>query len=158
MKMDYKQIKVLLSKLNNLYWEQITALAGVVASVFILLFALALKQWNLFGKLLFGLLFTTLVGILIRTFYFRRRPDKQEYHSYIERLDASSFPSWHTARIVFCALLFIYFFNNLYLTILFTFIAVSVMYSRMYLKRHDTYDVIAGVILGMITYWISMWW
>jgi len=158
MKMDYKQIKVLLSKLNNLYWEQITIFAGIVTYVFTLLFALALKEWNLFGKLIFGLLFTTIIVVGIRTVYFRKRPDKQEYHSYIERLDASSFPSWHTARIVFCALLFIYFFNNLYLTILFTFIAVSVMYSRMYLKRHDTYDVIAGVILGMITYWISMWW
>ena len=93
--------------------------------------------------------------IVIRSIYTKNRPDKQEYKNYLEKIDALSFPSWHTARIVYLALIFSYLFNNNLLTLLFTLVAILVAYSRVYLKRHDYWDVLGGIVLGVVAFWLS---
>lgn len=106
--------------------------------------------------LLIGFFFSLLVVIIIRTFYFKDRPQKHEHVTYIQKLDASSFPSWHTTRIVFMAILFIQFFNNTLLTVLFTITALVTTYSRIYLKKHDWTDLLGGIALAFLTYWIVL--
>ncbi|MAG02464.1 hypothetical protein CMI42_03945, partial [Candidatus Pacearchaeota archaeon] len=83
------------------------------------------------------------------------RPEKQKYGNFVERIQASSFPSWHTARIVYLAIIISYLFSNNYLTILLIIIAGLVAYSRIYLKRHDYWDVLGGIVLGIIAFWLS---
>ena len=157
------------NKYLDAIFRDITTFGGFVFYCLIMLLALIFQEFTLFFKLLFGIIFTTIVIVLIRTFYFKNRPNKQEYGNFIDKIDASSFPSWHTAKIVFLALIFNYFFshNNIfnnndtqnYLTLLFFITALLVAYSRIYLKKHDWKDVVGGIVLGMLTFLLSnlMW-
>ena len=104
--------------------------------------------------LIAGSILTAGIVILIRIFYFKNRPKKETHTNFWERVDASSFPSLHTARIVFLALLFSTYFDNLHLTILCTITAALVSYSRIYLQKHDWIDVFAGVVVGAATYFV----
>ena len=120
----------------------------------ILLITLAFQRIDLFLTLLFGLIFTGFITVLIRTFYFKPRPNKQQHVNYIDRIDASSFPSWHAARIFFIALILIKFFTTSYynlFSIILLSIASLVSYSRIYLKKHDWTDILSGIILAIIT-------
>ncbi len=139
----------------DMIFKQITDLGGFIFYGFLLLTTLTFQEFMLFWKLSFGFVLTASVVVLIRTFYFRDRPKKQQFHNYIEKIDASSFPSLHAARTIFLYLTLINLFNNNYFTPLLTFIALAVIYSRYYLKKHDFYDLLGGIILGVITYGIS---
>ena len=129
--------------------RDVTSLGGVVFTLVLLLI-----EWkrNLFWQLLFG--FVVLLGIVvvIRTFYFKDRPKKQKFSNFIERLDASSFPSLHAARAMFVALAFGLEYGLLGLWLIF---AAAICYSRIYLRKHDWVDVTAGVVLGIGVYVIS---
>jgi len=111
----------------------------------------------LLNKLAIGLVLMQSAVIIIRTFYFKERPNKYPYKSYIERIDASSFPSLHSARITFLAIAFMNYYNEMIFSILLAALAVIVMYSRIYLKKHDLKDVLAGAILGAIVYFAVVW-
>ncbi len=142
-------------KILDLIFQELTILGGFVFFSLILLVTLILQQYLLFAKLVFGVVFTFLIVVLIRTFYHKNRPKKVEYKNFIEKIDASSFPSWHTTKVVYLALIFIQLFNNIYLTIFLIIIAGLVAYSRIYLKRHDYWDVLGGIVLGIIAFWLS---
>ena len=146
---------VISKKILDLIFRESTVFGGSVFYGLVLLVTLVLQEHLLFLKLLFGLIFTFLITILIRVFYFKNRPEKQKYGNFVERIQASSFPSWHTARIVYLAIIISYLFSNNYLTILLIIIAGLVAYSRIYLKRHDYWDVLGGIVLGIIAFWLS---
>ena len=137
------------------FLRDLTSLGGFVFFGMVLLLYLALQQWNLFLQLLIGVMLTMIIVVLVRTVYFKNRPKKQNYRDFIERMDASSFPSWHTARIVFLSLQLAYFFNNLYVTLFTIFLAATVAYSRIYLKKHDWLDVSGGIVLGGLAFWLT---
>ena len=136
-------------------FRDITSLGSFSLFVFLLLIVLAFQEIALFYKLLFGLVFTLLVIIIIRSFNFRNRPRKEKYSNFAERINASSFPSLHAARVVFITLAFISFSNQIYATILLAIAAIVIMYSRFYLKKHDLWDIAGGIVLGVLTWWIT---
>ncbi len=138
-------------------FRDITTFGSFVFYCLIMLFTLIFQEFTLLFKLLFGIIFTTLVIVLIRTFYFKNRPNQQEYDNFIDKIDASSFPSWHTAKIVFLVLIFSNFFQNNYpyFTLFLFLAALLVAYSRIYLKKHDWKDVVGGTVLGMLTFLLS---
>ena len=133
------------------FFRDVTAMGGFAASLLLMLIFLGSP---LFLPLLLGSILTAGIVIIIRILYFKNRPKKELYKNWMERIDASSFPSLHTARIVFLALLFTFFVHNYYLALLCAIIAVLVSYSRIYLKKHDWIDVIGGAMLGAIAYFI----
>ena len=153
------------NKYLDTIFRDITTFGGFVFYCITMLLALIFQEFTLLFQLLFGLFFTFIVIVLIRTFYFKNRPNKQEYDNFIDKIDASSFPSWHASRIVFLALIFNYFFNHNtifnnndtknYLTLLFFITALLVAYSRIYLKKHDWKDILGGIVLGMVTFLLS---
>lgn len=133
-------------------FKELTSLGGSVFYGLILLLTLLVGEIDLFIKLLIGYFFSLLIVILIRTFYFKNRPNKQKHQNYLEKIDASSFPSWHATRAIFLALLFSYFFVNRYVTTSLIIMALFVSYSRIKLKKHDWVDVLGGLILGIVTF------
>ena len=135
--------------------RDVTSLASLSVFFLLLLLLLSLQQFSLFFQLFFGLIFTYAIVIIIRTLYYRDRPNKQEYKNWVERMDASSFPSLHTARAFFLALMLSHFFNQKYATIFFIFLACLISGTRIYMKKHDWIDVLGGVVLGVITFWLS---
>ena len=137
-------------------FEEITFLGGVLFySLFSLLF-LFNKDYYLFFILVFNLIFIYAAAIIIRTFYFKSRPKKMKYHSFIRKIDASSFPSIHAARatVLFLFILF-NFLNNLLLLCLSFVLTLSILYSRIYLKKHDPTDIVGGVLLGIFSFFVS---
>jgi membrane-associated phospholipid phosphatase len=134
--------------------HEITVLGSLVFYGILLLFFLAVQDILMFKVLLTGCIITFTITILIRTFYFKDRPAKQEYKNWVERMDASSFPSLHSARIIFLMLVFMFKFQHLYTSLLFILLALVVMISRVYLKKHDWIDISSGAFLGLFTYWI----
>jgi membrane-associated phospholipid phosphatase len=145
-----KTIKIILDQI----FHDITALGSLVFAGLLFLVLLILQDFANAIDLFIGMVITFAVVILVRSFYFKNRPRKQEHHNYVQKIDASSFPSLHAARAMFLALFFIKFFSNTVMTILLSIMALLVMYSRIYRRKHDIIDIIGGAILGWITYWI----
>lgn len=143
-----------LQKHLQIFFRDLTSFGGTAFYIFLIVFLLPFNQ-TLAIKLIFGFLFSFAVVLLIRTFYFKNRPSKETHQNYIEKIEASSFPSWHTARAVFLALIFIFFFQNPTITILLIILAFLTAYSRIHIRKHDWVDVLGGAILGVITYWLS---
>jgi len=137
-------------------FRDVTAFGGMVFYGLLLILSLLFQQSHLALQLFLGLLITFIIVILIRIVYFKNRPNKQSHSNFIERIDASSFPSWHTARITFICLIFIYFIKQNYFTIFSIIFALLVSYSRIYLQKHDWKDVLGGIILGITTYLVVL--
>ena len=140
---------------SNDFYRDITSLGSLWIYCAILLLFLLQKDYLIFKKLLAGLVLIQAITIAIRSFYFKERPSRYPHKSYIERIDASSFPSLHSARIAFLSVFFIKYFSNVFLGILILITAVLVAYSRIRLKKHDLKDVLGGVIVGAAVYLIA---
>ncbi len=97
-------------------FRDLTALGGATFYALLVLLVLLLGEYRLALLLILGFLLTMIIVIGIRLFYFKPRPQKQEYHTFLERIDASSYPSWHTARAFFLALVFIDIYGGVLLT------------------------------------------
>ena len=137
-------------------WRDITAFGSIFIYGLILLAVLSLQKFELFYRLFLGFVITYGIILFIRAIYFRIRPNKRTYRIFIEKLDASSFPSIHAARVTFLAGYLSFHFNQLYLTIFLIFVALLTIYSRFYLKKHDWIDLIAGIVVGGITFYIML--
>ena len=139
-------------KLKDLIFEEITAFGGVLIYISTIIISLFLKNFILFIELLSGLSFLYISAIIIRSIYFKERPKKRSYHTFIGKIDASSFPSLHSARALFFSLIIKSIFPNNQIFYFLLFITLLVGYSRIYLKKHYWFDVIGGYILGFIIY------
>lgn len=134
------------------FFRDITSFASLWWYLIITLIFLITKNYDTFARLLIGLLIIYFIVVIIRTFYFKHRPKKYSYDSYIEKLDASSFPSLHSSRAVFMSMVLIKFFNNIALSALLAIFVLVIAYSRTYLKKHDLMDVLAGIVVGVAVY------
>ena len=135
-------------------FRDITSLGSLFTYLLITIFLLIQKSYQLFSKLAIGLIIIYIITITIRSFYFKDRPKKYPHSSFIERLDASSFPSLHSERIAFLSALFITYFNNMIVSVFLILLTIGVSYSRVYLKKHDKIDVLAGIIFGVVIYFV----
>lgn len=142
-------------KYVNQFFRDLTSLGSMMFYTLVLGLSLVFQELDLFLKLLLGLILIMAVSVLARIIYFKNRPKKQDYKSLIEKLEAASFPSIHTARIVFLGLELIFFFKKDLVTAFFILLMVLVAYSRVYLKKHDWVDLIGGAGLGIIVFWVA---
>jgi len=135
--------------------RDLTTFGGSLFYFILLVLVFVLQELVIFWQLLFSLIFSMLIVVLIRLVYFKPRPNKQDYKNIIEKIDASSFPSWHTARAFIIAFVFIVFFKSNDMTIFLLVMACLVSYSRIYLKKHDYYDLFGGLVLAGLTFYLS---
>lgn len=143
-----------ITEIGDTSFRDFTAIGGAPFSAIVGLVVLSFKEYLLFQQLLIGFFITLFIVVVIRLIYFKNRPLKQRYNNLLEKIDASSFPSLHAARILFLTLTMANFFKQKNVTIVLLIIAALISYSRIYLKKHDWIDVIAGLILGGATYFI----
>lgn len=137
------------------FFRDLTSFGSLWFYIIVILFFLILKNYPVSKKLFIGFILIYGITIIIRSFYFKNRPKKYNYHNFIEKLDAASFPSLHSARIIFLGLFFANYFNNLMLSLLIVILVLIVLYARIYLKKHDLKDVLAGVVLGVVVYFVA---
>ncbi len=99
-----------------------------------------------------GLVFVELFSSTIKFFYYKRRPKQEKYDNFLERINAGSFPSLHSARSSFVFVTLFFLFSNYYLKIVLLLIPIIVGMTRISLKKHYLYDIIAGYIIGILTF------
>ena len=129
------------------FFRDISALGSLIFYILVVLLFLILEIYNIFFKLLVGLVVIHIVVILFKTFFFKERPKKFTYDSYISKLDAASFPSLHAARTAFMGLSLSKYFDNYIFTTIMILMILLIAYTRIYLKKHDFMDVAAGIII-----------
>jgi len=116
---------------------------------------------DLFVDLLLSWLGVFILIALIKLIFFKRRPerkgDKSVPTSFVDRIDQSTFPSFHAANAAMLAILLAFTFKNIYLSIFLAFLAISVMVSRVHLKKHYFLDVSVGAVIGIIASFFVLW-
>ncbi len=128
-----------------------SAFGGIPLGIFIALFSLAIGNLALFYQISGALALNYGIAAIFRTVKFEKRPDSTPAgKSWLSKIDASSFPSLHAARIFSFVVILSAYFHSTYLYILLIATAVLVCYLRIYLKRHYLRDVIAGAVLGVL--------
>jgi len=135
------------------FWRDVTSLGSTGFYFIIILFFIANQKTILALQLLAGYVISYGIAILIRLAYFKNRPKKETYNNTIEKIDASSFPSVHTARTVFITNVLAAQFSQM-TTTFFIILTALVCYSRIAIKKHDWKDILGGIALGFITFWL----
>jgi undecaprenyl-diphosphatase len=136
------------------FFQDLSSLGSIFNQVFLIVFFLILEKTNLGITLFINIIISTLLCYVIRFFYFKERPHKRSYKTLLEKLDASSFPSTHTARSFGAALILSYYFPELLILIL--LLAIGIAISRIYLKHHYKIDVIFGILIGILSGFVSI--
>ena len=131
--------------------EEVTFLGGLLFYLIITFYFLFKNDYDSFKILIIGLFIIYIIAALIRMVYFKERPKKVSYENFLEKIDASSFPSIHAARISF---LFIFMITRVldsyYWVFLGLILTILMLSSRIYLKKHYFIDIIGGTFLGLI--------
>lgn len=130
--------------------ESISAFGALPFYVFLSLFFAIIGKEKLFTWLIFGLVFAYLITVIIRSIYYKNRPNKESYKNIFEKIDSSAFPSLHSLRITLILVFISFFYQNINITILFSFLAVGVFFSRYYLRKHDLIDILGGIFIGLV--------
>jgi undecaprenyl-diphosphatase len=136
-------------------WRDVTSLGSAPAWLLFCLLAI-LHSEKLFIKLVVAGALCLLLTALIRALYFRKRPKTRPQHGFFSRLDASSFPSLHTARILALAIVVLDALFSLPVLILSLAVVLLVAYSRILLSHHDFFDLIGGIAVGAFCGWLAI--
>lgn len=131
-------------------WKSISEFGSVYFYLFLVIFMYLLNYKDFAVMLFYALVISYIISLSIRSIYFKDRPKKQKYTNFIDKLDASSFPSMHTMRIVILLVIFSMFFKRIDLAILFFAMSLIVAVSRSVIKKHFWSDIIGGYIFGLI--------
>ncbi|MBS3140692.1 phosphatase PAP2 family protein [Candidatus Woesearchaeota archaeon] len=145
---------MIIQKYTYQFFRDISTLGGIFFYGFILIFLLIINQYELFKKLFIALIIVYFFAIILRYFFFKERPVKEKYTNLIEKIDSSSFPSLHAGRASLYSL-FAYYNLNFNLFIFILIISLIILYSRIYLKKHYVKDILAGVLIGILAFYIS---
>ena len=133
-------------------FEELTFLGGILFYLIFAIFFLFTKGYGVFFQILLSLFIIYFITFLIRLFYFKHRPKKTTYNSFVGKVDASSFPSIHAARITFLTIFIIILYTPSTLYLIFILLLyLLVLYSRIYLLKHDLIDVFGGILLGIFS-------
>ncbi len=128
----------------------ITALGSAYFYGILAIFLLLLGKNKTAFHLVIGLIICYSFVLILRIFYFKERPNKEEHFNFFTRINASSFPSLHSLSSAYTATVLSNSFNNAKLTVFFYAIVLSISFSRVYLKKHYIFDVLVGLIIGII--------
>ncbi len=133
-----------------------TALGGLAVYLVVAIIFFLLGNTEVAVELIIALILLYVVIAIIRTLFFRKRPDKQKYRGFFTKIDASSFPSMHSARAAALAIILAFVFPQNTIRVLLIIAVLAVAYTRIRLKRHYASDVIGGLVLGAIVAWASI--
>ena len=132
-----------------MFFNDITIIGGIYIYLLIAILFLIIGNTSLFYQLILGVIVTFGIAVIIRLVYFKERPLKQNYVGIIEKIDASSFPSVHSARAGYMFIIIISHYNSISIIAILGTIGLLICYSRIYLRKHDIIDVMGGIMLGL---------
>jgi membrane-associated phospholipid phosphatase len=138
---------------------------GLIWIAVLLIVVFVLKRKDTIWMLISGFVLSTLFAQICKWFIVPDAPrpslaiaDKSLIHSVkgVELYTVSSFPSGHTSTAFTVYLLFCLLINGNWWLIAGLLYALLVGYSRIYLAEHFPLDVAAGVIVGILSAWLSL--
>ena len=138
----------------NSVMKDVTAFGGITFYAVLLVFSYFYSM-NIFWMLLAGLFLMYIINVPLKLLFFKHRPAKMEYKAVWEKFEASSFPSVHSARVVFLALVFWATAADVLLKAFVILVAALVMASRVWLKKHFWSDVVAGIVSGLVVFYVA---
>ena len=141
----------------NEFLQDMKALGGLPIYVIIIALFLTMGDFIISTALTIGLVISYAVTIGIRSVYFKERPKKVKYRTKLEKLDASSFPSMHTIRVVVLGIILATAISTPLFSILAIPCVILAAYARVKLKRHRLIDVAAGGVFGILIALVSIW-
>ena len=131
------------------FFEEMTFFGGIAFYLFVIILLLIFEKLFFAFRLFLGLIIIYFIVFVIRLFYFKHRPKKIEHTNFLEKIDASSFPSVHAARITFLFLFAIFLSGpDVVIKLIAGLVFLLVLYSRIYLFKHDLIDILGGVVVG----------
>lgn len=139
----------------------ITEFGYVYAAVVIILFMAIFSKFDRGTVIaIFGIIFATILNLVLKLYFDRERPNSALQWM---RESDTSFPSGHscTAAFLYSYLTYYLFKNNKKKIIKYTLLIVSIvliptiMLSRIVLGMHYFSDIIAGAMVGIISFCIS---
>src|SRR3989344_3293176 len=101
-------------------------------------------------RLFISMMLIEFAGAGIKLLFPTVRPVPLPRQSFKQKIDAGSFPSTHSARIAALGFTLVRLYPNAVSVVLSIAAVALVGYSRVYLRKHYTIDVIAGVAGGII--------
>jgi membrane-associated phospholipid phosphatase len=147
---------MLFKKHLDILLSDLSALGGIYFTGLMLVIFLALGNTVVAGQIFWAIVLSYGAAGLIRAFYFKPRPKREEHHSWIEQIDASAFPSVHAIRATLLYAILAVLYKNLAVSIVLAIIAIAVCTSRVLIRKHDIVDVVSGVIIGVIEAFIIL--
>ncbi len=136
--------------------QDAAGLGGLAIYVLVTIIFFLLGNVKVTAELIIALALLYIIIAGIRAIFFKKRPDKQKHSGFFTKIDASSFPSMHSARSLTLAVMLATVFTQNTIRILLIIAVLGVAYTRIRLKRHYTADVIGGLILGAIVSWAAI--
>lgn len=116
--------------------------------------------------LIVTLCITFACGALIKFIYYKERPTPQHYANWWRKIDASSFPSIHTAyaTVFLCTSIFLGYqiYETNMVASVFIVIGGAIFYtliaaSRVVLKKHFFIDIVFGTLLWLVAVAFAWW-
>ncbi len=131
------------------FFKYITFLGGSPFFAMVLLLFIGLNNQVVLE--LFSIYVVAMViGTFLKLVFFKERPKPMKYKNIIQKIDASSFPSMHSARMNILLIVLVFHYPHMLLMVGLSVLAGIVCYSRIHLLKHDIVDVFSGVNLGII--------
>jgi membrane-associated phospholipid phosphatase len=136
--------------------QDAAGLGGLAVYVLVTIIFFLLGNMKVAAELVIALALLYLVIASIRAVFFKKRPDSQKHSGFFTKIDASSFPSMHSARSLTLAVMLATVFTQNTIRILLAIAVLGVSYARIRLKRHYASDVIGGLVIGALISWLAI--
>jgi membrane-associated phospholipid phosphatase len=129
-----------------------TAFGSPLLLGFIVLLFFGLRMYTL--SIFVAMILIEVLAAVIKLAVPKDRPNKEEYSNILEKIDAGSFPSVHSARSLYFALL-LFLVIPTHIAPLAFLIPLIVGYTRIKMGKHFGMDVLGGFVLGFIVF--TLW-
>lgn len=172
-KVDFRYYEISMPKYELIFRKLLTKF-GQLPLILVPMFLVAWYMYMIVGDymlpltifiLLWSTLFTSYaLGTIVKLLYYKPRPEPRNATNRLQKIDASSFPSIHTANSMILAFWWIlsilqtwYSGIGSYIFIcIWFFFFMTVSLSRVVLKRHFPIDIVAWVVFWTICISIVM--
>jgi undecaprenyl-diphosphatase len=139
------------------YWHDVTSVGSLFFFLLVIIMAFLLKQPYLATQLIIALVSCYIIGVPIKLFFYKERPNKQTYTNLVQKFDAASFPSVHSMRSMCLATIISFFMKSIVFSVLAFTLVIAVMYSRIRLHKHFVGDLLAGAAFGIMISTLVLW-
>jgi membrane-associated phospholipid phosphatase len=134
-------------------FRDISALGSLMFIILAIIFLIFIDYKSALVVII-GLILIEIIGSLIKLIFNKIRPNKQKFANILEKIDAGSFPSIHSARTLLIGLSIFHLFSSKIVLLFIALIVLLVGISRLVLKKHYVIDVITGYFLGFLVWYL----